>query len=66
VLDVTYREDDSRIRRGHAAEVMNALRKITLNLLKQNTTSSASLKRKRKLSALDDEFRAELLLGQDL
>jgi len=35
-------------------------------LLKQNTTSSASLKRKRKLSALDDEFRAELLLGQDL
>ncbi|MCU7940804.1 MAG: ISAs1 family transposase [gamma proteobacterium symbiont of Bathyaustriella thionipta] len=66
VLDVTFREDESRIRRGNGAEVMNALRKITLNLLKQNTTKQASLKRKRKLAALDDNFRAEILLGQHL
>jgi len=44
---------------------MNTLRKITLNLLKQNITKQASLKRKRKLAALDDDFRAEILLGQD-
>ena len=66
VLDVTFREDESRIRRGHGAEVMNALRKISLNLLKQNSTRNASMKRKRKMAALDDQFRAELLLGADL
>jgi len=66
VLDVTFREDESRIRRGNGAEVMNALRKITLNLIKQNKTKQASMKRKRKLAALDDDFRAEILLGQDL
>lgn len=66
VLDVTFREDESRIRRGNGAEVMNALRKITLNLIKQNTTRQASMKRKRKLAALDDDFRAEILLGRDL
>jgi len=66
VLDVTFREDESRIRRGHGAEVMNALRKIALNLLQQNSTRNASMKRKRKMAALDDQFRAELLLGADL
>lgn len=66
VLDVTFKEDESRIRRGHGAEVMNAMRKIALNLLKQNTTRKASMKRKRKIAALDDSFRAELLLGADL
>jgi len=66
VLDVTFREDESRIRRGNGAEVMNALRKISLNLIKLNTTRQASMKRKRKLAALDDDFRAEILLGQDL
>lgn len=66
VLDVTFKEDESRIRRGQGAEVMNAMRKIALNLLKQNTTREASMKRKRKMAALDDAFRAELLLGTHL
>ena len=65
VLDVTFREDESRIRRGNGAEVMNAFRKIALNLIKQNTTRTASMKRKRKMAALDDQFRAELLLATE-
>ena len=44
---------------------MNAMRKIALNLIKQNKTRLASMKRKRKLAALDDQFRAELLLGEE-
>lgn len=63
VLDVTFREDDSRIRRGHGAEVMAVLRRMTLNLLKQNTTSKASMKRKRKIAALDDKLRSEIIAG---
>ncbi len=63
VLDVTYREDESRIRRGHGAEVLSVLRRLTLNLLKQNTTSKASLKRTRKIAAMDDVLRSEIIAG---
>lgn len=63
VLDVTYREDESRIRRGHGAEVLSVLRRLTLNLLKQNTTSKASLKRTRKIAAMDDQLRTEIIAG---
>ena len=63
VLDVTFREDESRIRRGNGAEVMSTLRRITLNLLKINTTSKASLKRKRKIAALDEQLLTDLIKG---
>jgi predicted transposase YbfD/YdcC len=62
-LDMTFREDESRIRRGNGAEVMNALRKLALNVIKTNASRTASVKRKLKMAALDDNFRAELLLG---
>lgn len=61
VLDVTFREDESRIRRGNGAEVMSVLRRMALNLLKQNTTSKAGMKRKRKIAALDDKLRFEII-----
>lgn len=63
VLDVTYREDESRIRRGNAAEVMSVMRRLTLNLLKLDQTSNASLRRKRKIAAMNDEFRTVLISG---
>ena len=61
VLDVSFREDESRIRRNNGAEVMSTLRRLTLNLLKANTTSKASMKRKRKIAIMDDELRSELV-----
>lgn len=64
-LDMTFREDESRIRRGHAAEVLNALRKIVMNIIKLDTSRKASMKRKRKMAALDDDFRAALLIGDN-
>jgi len=64
-LDMTFNEDNSRIRRGNAAEVMNAFRKMALNIVKQDTSRTASMKRKLKMAALEDEFRATLLLGAD-
>ena len=60
---MTFKEDASRIRRGNAAEVMNALKKVALNIVKSDTTRNASMTRKLKTVALDDDFRAELLLG---
>ena len=36
VLDMTFREDDSRIRRGHGAENFSTLRHFALNLVKRH------------------------------
>lgn len=47
VLDVGFREDESRVRVGHAAENFALLRRIALNLLKQEATSKVGIKAKR-------------------
>lgn len=36
VLDVTFREDDCRVRKGHAPQNLSALRKFALSLLRQD------------------------------
>ncbi len=63
VLDVTFREDESRIRRDHAPANFNTLRQFALNLLRHEV-SKVSLKRKRFKAALDDGFRAKVVFGQ--
>jgi predicted transposase YbfD/YdcC len=63
VLDVTFREDDSRIRRGHAPANFNTLRQFAINLLKRHRPTM-SIKKKRFTSALDDNFRAKVVFQQ--
>jgi len=63
VLDVTYQEDKSRVRKGNGAENLSRLRRLTLNLLKKDTTSKASIATKRYEAALDDKYRENLLRG---
>jgi predicted transposase YbfD/YdcC len=46
-LDVTFGEDQSRIRQGHAAENAGLLRRLALSILKQDTWYSNSLRGKR-------------------
>lgn len=60
VLDVTFGEDDCRIRAGHGAQNFALLRHIALNLLKQDV-STGSLAKKRYQATLSDRFRAKLL-----
>lgn len=60
VLDVTFREDDSRIRRGDSPQNMAVLRHLALNILKRDQTKS-SLKQKRFRAGLDDCFMLQLL-----
>lgn len=57
-LDVTFNEDQSRIRQGHAAENAALLRRLALSILKQDTRYSNSLRGKRlragwEISALE-------------
>lgn len=60
VLDVIFREDDGRMRTGHAAQNMAALRQLALNILKKDT-SKGSIRTKRYKSALDTTFLETLL-----
>jgi predicted transposase YbfD/YdcC len=61
VLDVTYQEDKSRVRKGFGAENLSRLKRLTLNLLMQDKTSRESIATKRFEAALDDEYRERLL-----
>lgn len=63
VLDVAFREDDSRIRSGHAAENMAAVRRMALGLLKNETTSSVGTKNKRLQAAWDEEYLLNVLMA---
>jgi predicted transposase YbfD/YdcC len=60
VLDVTFGEDDSRIRTGDSPQNFAVLRHLALNILKQDK-SKASLAQKRFKAALDDTFLLHLL-----
>jgi predicted transposase YbfD/YdcC len=60
VLDVTFREDESRVRVGNAPQNLAVLRHLALNILKKDT-SKGSLKQKRFRAALDDTFLFQLL-----
>ncbi|MDD5037267.1 MAG: ISAs1 family transposase, partial [Methylococcaceae bacterium] len=61
-LDVVLREDDSRIRKGHAPAIMTAIRHLCVNLF-QKMPSKLSLKQKRLKAGWDDDFRSKVLLG---
>ena len=62
-LDVTFREDQSRLRTGHGPENFALLRHIALNLLRQEPTPK-SLPRKRLTCALNPDYLLKVLLGQ--
>ena len=61
VLDMTFREDESRIRKKQGPLVFNVMRKIAMALFKRDETKSASIARKKKMAGLDDEYRSTLL-----
>ena len=59
-LDVTFREDDSRIRDRNAAQNFALLRRVALSLLRQHP-GQGSIATKRYTAALDVEFLEEVL-----
>jgi predicted transposase YbfD/YdcC len=60
VLDVTFREDDSRIRKDEGPENFARLRRIALNILKLDK-SKGSIRRKRKRAAWNEETLLTML-----
>lgn len=56
VLDVAFREDDSRIRKDHAPQNMALIRHIALNLLKQETSAKVGMATKRQRAGWDNDY----------
>ncbi len=61
VLDVSFSEDRSRIRKGYGAANMSLLRRLTLNLIRQEQTVKSSLKQKRKRAGWDNRYLEKVL-----
>lgn len=64
-LDMTYREDESRIRQPHLRENFAWLNRFTLSLLKQHPGKD-SIAMKRRACGWSDEFLAEVIVGARL
>lgn len=61
VLDVAFREDDSRIRQGFASENMATLRHMALNLLKQDKSVKGGVHAKRMRAAWNEDYLFKLV-----
>ncbi len=62
-LDVTFGEDQSRIRKGHADANFSTLRRTALSLLKQEKSAKCGVKNKRLKSGWDDDYLAKVLFS---
>jgi predicted transposase YbfD/YdcC len=63
VLDIAFREDESRVRKGHGAQNLAILRHIALNLLKQEKTSKIGIKNKRLKAGWSEQYLLRILAG---
>lgn len=63
VLDVAFREDDCRIRTGHAPENLVVLRHLAVSALNQEQTIKLGLKNKRLRAGWDNEYLLKVLTG---
>ena len=63
VLDIGFREDESRMRAGNAGENMNVIRHMGVNLLKQEKSCRMGIASKRKKCNYDEAYFSKVLSG---
>jgi predicted transposase YbfD/YdcC len=61
VLDIAFREDESRVRKGHGQQNLATMRHMALNLLRQETTSKGGVKAKRLRAGWDEDYLIKVL-----
>lgn len=62
-LDVTFQEDQSRVRLGHADANFSILRRTALSMLKNETTAKVGIKNKRLMAGWDDGYLEKVVFG---
>ena len=62
-LDVSFNEDQRRLRTGNGAENSSRLSRIALNLLKRENTATCGILNKRKLCGWDNDYILKVLLA---
>jgi predicted transposase YbfD/YdcC len=62
-LDVSFREDESRVRTGHAAANLSVIRRFALGLLKRETECRRGIETKRLKCALSEKYREKVLFN---
>jgi predicted transposase YbfD/YdcC len=63
-LDVSFGEDQCRLRKGHSDQNFSILRRLALTLLSQNKTLKIGVKNKRLTAGWDESYLLELLFGK--
>jgi predicted transposase YbfD/YdcC len=63
ILDIAFREDDCRVRKGNGAENFAVLRHLALNLLKHEQSLKCGIKAKRKNAGWDHDYLLKVLAG---
>jgi predicted transposase YbfD/YdcC len=61
ILDVVFREDDSRVRAGNAAQNLALIRKLALSMLSREKSCKRGIKVKRFKAALDLQYLLKIL-----
>ena len=61
VLDVAFREDECRLRKGLAPHNLAVLRRVTHTLLRQNTSTKLGIAHKRRLAGWNLAYMEEIL-----
>lgn len=61
VLDIAFREDESRLRKGNGPQNFAVLRHIALNALKQERTAKLGVKNKRLRAGWDEAYLLKVL-----
>ena len=62
-LDVSFREDERRIRKGHGAENYSRLCRLALNLLERDRSVKIGVHGKRLKAGWDEHYLLRLLTG---
>lgn len=63
VLDIAFREDESRARAGASAANLVVLRHIAVNLLKKEQTAKVGIKNKRLKAGWDERYLLKVIAG---
>jgi hypothetical protein len=62
-LDVSFREDECRVRTDHAPANLSVIRRFALGLLKRETSCRRGIETKRLKCAASDEYREKALFN---